>query len=159
MSEVVAWVPAVASSIAALASTVTAAVAIAYTRRQAMTQIRSHEVTLSLDLVRQFGEAQRRIRDAKDDSVRTFEYRELLNLIEAVSGILNLNLYPDATRDNAKAFLIEVSAWMQASETHSELVKSSVTGGSTFSQWALFLERHKAEVSRVGAAYRKPLNP
>src|SRR5438445_558314 len=113
------------SAISAGASAVSATVAPvirSFTGKAANAQNRVADFNNCLEVVKQLAEAQRRVRDASDDTRRIFEFRELLNLFEALALLINEKKIPPSTRHYAGHFLEEAWAWLETDAEMADLV-------------------------------------
>jgi hypothetical protein len=112
------------------------------------TQIRSLDFTNCLEVVKQLGEAQRRVFSKKEDiDAARFEFFELLNLLEALALMINeRRTHPSTTRFTSK-FLIEALAWIRVDPTLKEQMAAAITSDDTFSELKQF-EKRQAEIIR-----------
>jgi hypothetical protein len=137
--------------VAAVASALSAAASFWLIR----TEARSHDFDSCLDLIERLGVALRRVRDAQDDGIRDFEFRELLNLMEGLALLENQRRIPKATRKFAKTYLIETYAFLRSEGSTRVLLDSSVTGVTTFDELMQFYDRNRAEIDGLSVAYQK----
>src|SRR5690348_6339651 len=93
------WITAVAACGSVASATVALFVA-RYAVRAHAAQTRVADFNNCLEVVKQLADAQRKVREAKsDDDKFKFEFRELLNLLEALALLINdRNVAPSGTR-------------------------------------------------------------
>ena len=126
----------------ALASAAIALVALLFSAKAALTQAKAADFNNCLEVVKQLAEAQRRVRDAKDEAEKHFEFRELFNLLEALAKLANDRKLQSSTRDYVEHFLIE--AWAcSGALSEGRFVRSSEEDGAGTSS-AVGLIRNQA---------------
>ena len=147
----------------AVASAAIALVALYFSAKAAGTQARVADFNNCLEVVKQLGEAQRKVRNAKDDSERLFEFRELLNLLEALAKLYNDQKLQSSTREYVEPFIVESWAWLRSEPEMAPLIASSITGEETYSDILRFARAHEKRIAALAQAYRQlaaqPNNP
>jgi len=138
----------------ALASAAIALVALLFSAKAALTQAKAADFNNCLEVVKQLAEAQRRVRDAKDEAEKHFEFRELFNLLEALAKLANDRKLQSSTRDYVEHFLIEAWAWLKSEPTLEPLLQSSITSDRTYSEILRFSKRHDRRITALTQAYR-----
>ena len=144
------------AAVAACASTVSASVAfvaIWFTGRQALAQVRVADFNNCLEVVKQLSEAQRKVFAAPDEKIHGFEFHELLNLMEALALLINDRRMAPSSRKYAGHFLKEAIAWMSVDPDMRTLLERSITGAETFSELIAFQKAHVHEVENLIVAY------
>lgn len=117
-------------------------------------QNRSIDFNNCLEVMKQLGEAQRRVRDAGgDESKWQFEIRELLNLMEGLAMLINRKRIGPVASEHTEQFLIEAWACLKADRTHFELIERSITGVDTFGELTRFADKRKAKIQAHANAY------
>ncbi len=124
----------------------------------ARTDAKSSDFENCLDVVTKLAEAQRLVRDADNEEAKRFEFRELLNLMEALALLENHKKIAPSTRKFTKHFLIEGWAFLRTSKVTRELLSNSVTGAETFIELTKFAEEHKAAIERLTKIYERQLS-
>jgi hypothetical protein len=137
-------VAATASAISAFLSFCTLLV----TGRIAAKQGKVLEFNNAIDLVKQLGEAERRVK-AADDKDKESTFRDLLNLLETLAMLYLKRRITKATRDYTKKYLIEAIAWIEVDDTMRTLIERSLTGMDTFADLAQFRNWHRKEIHRL----------
>jgi hypothetical protein len=107
-----------------------------------------------LEVVKSLASAHRMVRDATDDATRRFEFRELLNLMEALAMLINRGKVGPSTREYAEHFLEEAWAWLKADASVVDLVESSITGDGTFRELLTFAEMRAERIEGLTKAYK-----
>jgi|SRR5580698_4727944 hypothetical protein len=152
MDATVAW-----AAISAVAAAVTAIITLYIARANfavARTTANASDFLNCLDVVARLGDAQRRVRDASDQTVQEFEFRELLNLMEALALLENDNRIAPSTRRFTEHFLVESYAFMRSQMALRPLLEKSVTGEETFSELEKFAERRWAKIEHLSDVYQ-----
>ncbi len=116
-------------------------------------QLRANDFGNCLEMVKQFAEAQRRMRDA-DEKHRAYEFRELMNLLETFAGMANDGLLPPSTRRFTTHLLIETAAYARIDPAMASMMREAVTGDETFAELRKFENRHAREVTGARKRYR-----
>lgn len=148
-----AWA-AVAAIAAAATAVVTLVIALANTAA-AWTTAHSADFSNCLDAVAKLGEAQRRVRDAKEEPTRQFEMRELLNLMEALALLENDKKLAPSTRKFTEKFLEEAYAFLQADDGNRDFLDSSVTGADTFAELMKFARKRRGRIEALTKHYKQ----
>lgn len=119
-------------------------------------QTRSIDFNNCLEVMKQLGEAQRRVRDAGDDEGEwRFEILELLNLMEALAKLINRKRIGPVASEHTEQFLVEAWAWLKSDQSQFELIKRSITGVDTFGELTRFADARRAMVEAHADAYRQ----
>ncbi|MEK7993427.1 MAG: hypothetical protein AAB403_06435 [Planctomycetota bacterium] len=139
----------------AVVSAAIALVALYFSAKAAGTQARVADFNNCLEVVKQLGEAQRKVRDANDDAGRLFEFRELLNLLEALAKLYNDRKLQSSTREYVEPFIIESWAWLRSQPEMEPLIASSITGDETYSDILRFAKAHEKRIAALALAYRE----
>jgi hypothetical protein len=122
----------------------------------ARTESRSDDFDSCLDVVTKLGDAQRRVFDAgSDQPKRQFEFRELLNLMEALALLENDRRTAKSTRTITNHFLIESYAFLRSDSSQRLFLESSVTGDETFSELVKFAARYKPRIEALSHFYEQ----
>jgi hypothetical protein len=106
------------SAVAATASAISAFLsfcAVLITGRIAAKQGKVLEFNNCIDIVKQLGEAERRVKDS-DDKDRESKFRDLLNLLETLAMLYMKNRLTKVAREYTKKYLIEVIAWIDVDD-------------------------------------------
>jgi hypothetical protein len=146
-----ATISALASACSAFGSLVTA---FWYTRRTVAGQAKLAEFNNCLEIVKQLGEAQRRVWSAADVN-RTTELRELFNLMEALAFLLNHGKMADATGEFTARFLEEAWAYARVDTNMRHVVSEAVTGSGTYAELSKFADARRATIDKLTETYRK----
>ena len=134
------------TAVAATASAVSACFAflsLIFVGRATRTQSKIGEFNNCVEIVKTLGEAQRKVTE-KDvgTSEHEFEFRELLNILEALALLLNRRKTTSVARQFTLPFLIEALAWIEVDDTMKNFIESSVTGFDTFKELATLRKRY-----------------
>lgn len=108
-----------------------------------------------LSVVSQLAEAQRKVRDAKDNNVQKFEFRELLNLMEALALLENDRLTAPSTKKITVDFLIEAWAFLKSQDHLQKFLSDSMTDLKTFEQLRKFGEDHSKSILELTLNYQR----
>ncbi|GAA0551874.1 hypothetical protein FHS83_001421 [Rhizomicrobium palustre] len=149
------------AAVAAIASGFTAAITlfIAWANhRVTLAAEKSYDFNSCLTVVFQVGQALRQVRDAPDDK-KEFEFRELLNLLEALAVGVNDKLIQAATRKMVEPFLAECYAYLKTQPSLSELLKNSVTGEGTFCELYKFASINMTQINQCIGRYNVSSDP
>jgi len=133
------------SAVAAACSAIAAAVSLAVASHAKRIQGRSADFANCIEVVERLGVAQRRVRDAPDNHYE-FEFRELLNLLEALALLHNDSKIVPSTRKVVEKFLAEAIAWMRRDERMKQLMAKAMTGATTFAELEKFETRQGAQI-------------
>jgi hypothetical protein len=145
-----AAVAAIAAAISTLLTFIVVGVSF-FTARQ---DAKASDFTSCLDVVTRLADAQRRVRDARDnEDVRQFELRELLNLMEALALLENGNRITPSTRKFTGHFLEEAWAYIRSEPSLRPLLENSITGDETFLELSKFAERRAGKIERLTKHY------
>jgi hypothetical protein len=143
--------PAVAATASAISAFLSFC-ALLVTCRIAAKQGKVLEFNNAIDLVKQLGEAERRVK-AADDKDKESTFRDLLNLLETLAMLYLKGRITKAARDYTKKYLIEAMAWIEVDDTMRMLIERSFTGMDTFADLAQFRNRHRKEIDRLVQFY------
>lgn len=141
---------AVWAAIAAVVSAATAAITLRVATANvdvARTTAQSFDFDSCLGVVTKLANAQRRVRDAKSDAEREFEFRELLNLMEALALLENDDKIASSTRKITRHFLSETYTYLRSQPHLVAFLDASITGDETFAELRKFAERHTGRKS------------
>ena len=133
------------TAVAAIAAAVSAALTLFIAKANlaaAKTDARSSDFDSCLDVVTKLADAQRRVRDTGNDPDREFEFRELLNLMEALALLENDDRIASSTRKVTKHFLLETYTYLQSQPHLVTFLQASITGNETFAELHKFAQRH-----------------
>lgn len=148
---------AVSAGAAAFTAAITLVIAWA-NASETRTANQSADFVNSLAVVSSLGDALRRVRDAGDDRVkREFEFRELLNLMEALALLLNDDKATPSARKVAEPFLEQAWAYLKANRAMYELLDASITGTDTFAELIKFADQRAAKIRGLTEAYRRQI--
>ena len=100
-------------------------------------------------------EAQRKVRDGTTEDIKQFEFRELLNLMEALALLENDSRVAESTQKVAQKFLIESLAYIKSQPHLQEFMRSSMTDIGTFEELRLFEERHSKQIRDLALHYER----
>jgi hypothetical protein len=145
------------SAVAATASAISAFLsfcAVLITGRIAAKQGKVLEFNNCIDIVKQLGEAERRVKDS-DDKDRESKFRDLLNLLETLAMLYMKNRITKIAREYTKKYLIEVIAWIDVDDNMRRLIERSLTGLDTFADLGRFRNRHRTEIDVHVEFYRQ----
>lgn len=147
-----AAVAAMAAAITALITLVIAWANFATARNEA----RAVDFDSCLDVVTKLADAQRRVRDAAPGSpARDFEFRELLNLMEALAHLENTKRTSPSTREVTQDFLIETYAFLRSQPGLRPFLEASLTSDKTFAGLLRFAEKHKTRIEGLIRFYEQ----
>ena len=147
---------AVAAIAAAMSAIVTLVIAYA-NASQMRTANQTSDFVNCLAVVSDLGEAQRRVSNAKDSAQRTFEFNELLNLMEALAGLHNDGKLTASTKKITEEFLDEVWAQLSASPATMALVANTITSPTTFIELSRFAKRPGSRVPEYITRQKKQM--
>lgn len=145
---------AVASAIATVAAAVAAAGSWFAAWRTARIQGKSTDFSNCVEVLRQLGDAVRRVRDAADDGLRKFEFIELLNLLEMLALLFNHHKIAPATKQFTGKYLEESLAWIRVDPDMARLMRESTTGDDTFRELKKFENRRLTPIRGLSRFYR-----
>lgn len=146
---------AVISAVAAAASALLAVI-IAYLAFAALRQDkRSSDFGDCVDAVTRLGDAQRRVFEATTPEKKQFEFRELLNLMEALALLENDKRVAPSTRKFTVPFIQESYAFLRSQPQLVPLLEDSITSDTTFAELAKFAEKHKAKIESLTRLYQR----
>jgi hypothetical protein len=143
------------SAIAAACSAAAAALSLAVAWNAKGIQGRSADFANCIEVVEQLGNAQRRVFNARDDNERyEFEFRELLNLLEALALLYNDGRIAASTKRFTGKFLDEALAWINIDHGMATLMRKSITGDETYHELKNFEKRRKPKIRSLSRFYR-----
>jgi hypothetical protein len=153
---------AVAAAVSALIAAITAAITLFIARANiadSNANVRSADFGNCLDVVGRLADAQRKLRDAgTDQRIRDFEFREMLNLLEALALLVNDDKITPSTRKFTTLFLEEAWAFLDADEGNRALIAESRKSSETFIELKKFAKTHNARIVKLTAVYREQLD-
>jgi hypothetical protein len=148
---------AIAAVAAAISAFLTLIIAVA-NYRSGHAGANAADVENCLAVVNDLGEAERRVRDAPLDSdIRTWEFRALLNLLEALALLVNERKIAPSTGKITTEYLEESWAFLDADESNRTLIEESLKSPETFNELKRFAKQHYARISLLRDRYRKEL--
>lgn len=106
-------------------------------------------------VVSQLAEAQRKVRDGSTDEIKQFEFRELLNLMEALALLENDSRVAPSTQKVAQKFLIESLAYIKSQPHLQDFMRASKTDIDTFGELRRFEEKHSKEIRDLALHYER----
>jgi hypothetical protein len=145
------------SAVAAIASAVSAFLslcAVVITGRIAAKQSKVLEFNNCIDIVKQIGEAERRVKEASDAD-RVSKFRDLLNLLETLAMLYTKKRITKAAREYTRKYLVEALAWIDVDDNMRVLIDQSLTGPDTFADLGRFRRSHRREIDAFVEAYRQ----
>jgi len=146
------------SAVAAACSAVAAAVSLTVAWHAKRIQGRSADFANCIEVAGQLRDAMRRVRDERekeDNEARyTFEFVELLNLLEALALLYNDSKIADSTKKFTSKFLGEVLGWISIDDGMATLMRKSKTGDETYLELKKFEKRHKPAIRDLSRFYR-----
>jgi hypothetical protein len=142
------------AAIAGVGSTVISLTALAISASATRTHSRVADFNGCLHALDNLAMAQRRIRDARDETVRIFEIREILNLMEALALLINRGRVGPSTQDFVTHFLEEAWAWLNVDATTHPLIEQSLTSESTFEELRSFARTRAKRISALSLLYK-----
>lgn len=145
-------------AVSAIASAISAAIALTATLVNLWAMRRTGRATdfnNCLSVISQLAEAQRKVRDAKGDEIKQFEFRELLNLMEGLALLENDKLTASSTKKITEDFLIETWAFLRSQEHIQKFLSDSMTDVSTFEQLRKFGESHSIKIRDLALHYER----
>lgn len=145
---------AVASAIATGAAAIAAAGSLFAAWRTASIQGKATDFGNCLEVVRQLGEAQRRVQDADSEEKSRFEFIELLNLLETLALLFNSRKIAASTRRFTEKFLDEALAWIRIEQQMTQLMRESMTGEDTYHELKKFERRRQTPIRGLSRLYR-----
>jgi hypothetical protein len=145
--------PAVAATAAAISAFLSFC-AVLTTGRIAAKQGKVLEFNNCIDLVRQLGEAERRVKES-DEKDRESKFRDLLNLLETLAMLYMKHRITKAAREYTKKYLMEVIAWIDVDDNMRRLIERSLTGLDTFADLGQFRKCHRKEIDVLVEVYRQ----
>ena len=119
-----------------------AAITLFFTACAFRLQARAMDFSSYLDLMTRFSDAWRRFRDAKEGSERDYEFRELLNLIEASCHLWRRSVFGRASNEMMKDYLKENISAIADDDYGKRHLREAVSGSGTFSEIKLFSRKH-----------------
>jgi hypothetical protein len=150
------------AEVSAIAAAISATIALATTCVNLWSLHRTGRATdfnNCLTVVSQLAEAQRKVRDAKDDAARNFEFRELLNLMEALALMENDRRIASSTQKITERFLVESWAFLKSQPHIQQFLRDSMTDTDTFGELRRFEEKHVIEIRDKALLYERQQNP
>ena len=144
-----------ASAFAAAMSAAAALVALFVAWGQKRVQGKSADFSNCLEIVGRLTVAQERVFSASDEPTRQFEFRDLLNLLEALAFLYNKNKIAPATKTFTAKFLDQAIAWIYVDEGMRKLMKESVTSEDTYGELHRYKERRRLDVVELQQRYVK----
>jgi len=122
----------------------------------ARNEARASDFDSCLDVVTKLADAQRRVRDAAPGSAeRDFEFRELLNLMEALAHLENTKRTGPSTREVTENFLVETYAYLRSQAGLRPFLEASLTSDKTFSGLVKFADRHLTRIEGLSRLYEQ----
>jgi hypothetical protein len=119
------------------------------------TQVKVADYNNCLQLVRHLSDTQRAVFTSKCDSQRyDFEFRELLNLIEAVALLINRSQITKSTKEYSTDFICEALAWIESDTSMHDTLKNAVTADNTFKELNIFRKLHRTRIDTLAHDYR-----
>jgi hypothetical protein len=106
-------------AVAAIASAVSASlslIAITITGWMATKQGKVLEYNNSIDVVKQIGDAERRVKQADTKENQEFEFRALLNILETLAMLHNKKGLTKLARGYTEKYLVETLAWIEVDD-------------------------------------------
>lgn len=151
-----AWVTAVAACGSVVSASVAVFVAF-YAVRAHAAQIKAADFNNCLEVVKQLGEAQRKVHDAKgkDEEKFRFEFHELLNLMEALALLINNEKIAPSGAKFASHFLREAIAYMEVDDSMRSMAAASITSDETYAELRQFQQRNGLEINLLIHRYRE----
>jgi hypothetical protein len=135
-------------------SAVASAIAAAISLFNARTQLKSADARDCLELVKQFGEAQRKANAAKTEDAER-EVRELLNLFETAALLFNDKRLGRSSRYIVRHALIEGWVWLETTEGMGQILSEAISGPTTFQQLLRFKQSHSQEIQQLVSKLRQ----
>jgi hypothetical protein len=121
-------------------------------------QGRSADFANCIEVAGQLRDATRRVRNEcnrkDDEGAYVFEFRELLNLLEALALLYNDGKIAASTKKFTGKFLAEALAWIRIDHGMATLMRQSMTGDDTYLELKKFEERSKPEMRGLSRLYR-----
>jgi hypothetical protein len=144
------------SAVAATVSLLVAGVSLAVSWNAKRIQGRSADFANCIEVVEQLGDAQRRVLNEREDKERyEFEFRELLNLLEALALLYNDRRIAASTKKFTGKFLDEALGWINIDHGMATLMRDSITGEGTFQELKKFEQRRKPVIRKHSHSYRE----
>ena len=117
-------------------------------------QGRSADFANCIDVTSRLADAQRRVREAQDDEARyKFEFRELLNLLEALALLHNDNKIAPSTKKFTCKFLEEAIGWIRVNPEMAAFMRQSTTSDETYHEIQKFEGRRKPNIRTLSRSY------
>jgi len=151
-----AW--AAVSAFAAAISATIAAVAAGINLWSVNKNVRATDFNNCLAVVAQLAEAQRKVRDARDEAAKQFEFRELLNLMEALALLENDKRVAPSTQKFTMRFLTESWAFLKSQQHLQQFLRDSMTDTETFAELRRFEEKHSIKIRDLALHYERQQN-
>jgi hypothetical protein len=146
------------SAVAAACSAAAAVVSLTVAWHAKRIQGRSADFANCIEVAGQLRDAMRRVRDERekeDNEARyTFEFVELLNLMEALALLYNDSKIADSTKKFTGKFLDEVLGWIGIDDGMATLMHKSKTGAETYLELKKFEKRRKPAIRDLSRFYR-----
>jgi hypothetical protein len=145
------------SAVAAIASGVSAGLAflsLILVGSATRTQSKIAEFNNCVDIVKTLAEAQRKVRDKLDTPEYIFEFRELLNILETLSLLINEKKTTKTAKHYTLTFLIQALAWIEVDQSMKSLIEISVTGIDTFEDLITIRRRYRERIEQLAEQYR-----
>ena len=105
-------------------------------------QARAADFSSYLGLMDRYSQAWRGLKEASEDD-KDFEFRELLNLIEATCHLYNRKRLGSATRTQIAAYLKEILGGIQKSDYAMKHIVDAISGPETFKEIASFVKKNE----------------
>jgi len=157
--NVTTWDATTWAAISAVAAAVSAIVTLFIARAntsETRTANRSADFSNCMTVVASLSEAQRRVFIASDNPIRrTFEFRELLNLMEALARLINDGNMTPSTQKITEDFLVEAWAYLHVDPALQALITQSVTGPDTYRELLKFAKKRSSRIAGLIEAYRQ----
>ncbi len=131
------WISAIATLIAALA--------LIFTALGVRQQAKAADFANYMDLKERFANAWRMFRDSEGDDRKTFEFIELMNLIEASCHLYNKGAIRGASEEMLGDYLTEILPMFFGNEQAKDLITKHFSGPDTFFHIRRFARSHGIE--------------
>lgn len=149
------------TAISAVATSISAVVALAITiiNLNGMKYQRENSQLLGIIKIHEsIDSAQRKIHDAATLEIQNYYAIELINLIELLATLSNAKVITSAMKDHTDNYLKECIAKIKINDGWREIMRSSVSGKSTYRNIVEFENKHLGEINILSKEYQKDLN-
>jgi hypothetical protein len=118
-------------------------------------QLDANDYNNCIETQRQIAEAERRVKDSEGERQK-FEFRALLNLMEALASLINANKMPPTTLRSVEPYLVQAWAYLLGDHEMNALRLEAITGEDTFGELMKFADARKDKIEWAMRRYHGP---